>query len=995
MGRQRFPNMGKVTLSIIESKFEDVIGKDAINEIKLPLIQKELHKALVNAATSAEKRLIDEFPNKYTIDALKQLPISTLESLETHLWEYFENPLTAQLHDVIREKISLGVPDNVDAEELAELASNYFQYFREEAVLIPEIAQKLTPLSIIRTENYAKRSFEYLANSEKQKEKKNLPRSYDDYLKFLIKELNEWKNRYAPMFGKFKDFTLFARVTRKENKLDAQELIDLIHRNDKLVIIGPAGSGKTTTLKKVALDNALNFLQHKLNSYIPIIVPLRDYGAVDLKGIIGSIIKPWSLALEGVEQDLILGKFIIIFDGLNEVPTKYRQQCFQEIRTFTREFRSNRFLYTSRNFEYQDNWVSSDEPPIPVCEIESLTKEQIEDCIRRYFTGMKDLADKLVVELKIHDSGVWENRKSLARLAGTPLLLQMLILTFEEKKRIPKSEGELLLGFVDAILLKREPSKSAAEIDSELKKSLLSTIAWEMHQSEFSSIEKRQVFPIFLRRLSELKKSGKAKKSYDANKIWQELQNNYLLIEDNGLVYWPHPLYQELFVGIALRDACFGDNWEPNINEIYLQFRPIEAKYGGISFEAGIRMLEVVPQSSRLNTLVVIATVNSSLAKEAFLRFEPEHNLGMMDDLSSVMKASLLSNKWNGESHRNILVAASYISHDYFCSLFIDCATLCPTWEGRDQSALFLWSRCEKNLALETLKNLCEKDIDARVRKTSFNLLVRSDDVLDEKISLFLIQRLFLENLGFLSDPQLHSQKLLDSEYVVHMLVDFAKRNDSLNNKIRAIWCLGKSDLANPTAQTALVEFAKKSVNEDIRCESAVALSAYPSDSTVKVLRDAVKNDKVINVRINATNSLHAIGGAKVISCIVPVLDDSDDSVVDNAVNTLVDLSKKEKRVSGALLRYLKQAVAKNKVLLTLSRITINETSPKIQKKICRELSFHKNEHDKSVLLEIAQALRSYDLSLSNEIMRELSNDNDKIIRENARVILGDWEIEL
>jgi HEAT repeat protein len=156
-----------------------------------------------------------------------------------------------------------------------------------------------------------------------------------------------------------------------------------------------------------------------------------------------------------------------------------------------------------------------------------------------------------------------------------------------------------------------------------------------------------------------------------------------------------------------------------------------------------------------------------------------------------------------------------------------------------------------------------------------------------------------------------------------------------------------------------------------------------------------VKKDQAINVRVNAINSLHAIGGAKAISCMVPALDDGEDSVVDAAVENLIDLSKKEKRVSGSLLRYLKQAESRNKVLLTLSRIAIIETNPKIQKKICRELTFQKNERDKSVLLEIAVALRSYDLSLSNEIMRELSNDTDKMIRENARAILSDWEIEL
>jgi Fic family protein len=64
-------------------------------------------------------------------------------------------------------------------------------------------------------------------------------------------------------------------------------------------------------------------------------------------------------------------------------------------------------------------------------------------------------------------------------------------------------------------------------------------------------------------------------------------------------------------------------------------------------------------------------------------------------------------------------------------------------------------------------------------------------------------------------------------------------------------------------------------------------------------------------------------------------------------------------------------------------------------KNICKELRFYKNERDKYVRLEMALALRSYDLTISNEIMRELSNDKDQIIRESAQEILNEWGIEL
>ena len=95
------------------------------------------------------------------------------------------------------------------------------------------------------------------------------------------------------------------------------------------------------------------------------------------------------------------------------------------------------------------------------------------------------------------------------------------------------------------------------------------------------------------------------------------------------------------------------------------------------------------------------------------------------------------------------------------------------------------------------------------------------------------------------------------------------------------------------------------------------------------------------------------------------------------------------------LLADLKKAGLKSKILLALSRIVTKEASPLQQTEICKELIYHKNERDKHVRLEIALALRNYDLAISNEILRELSNDKDKAIRESAQEILNEWGIEL
>jgi len=196
MGRQRFPKMGKVALAVLEAKVEDVIGKDAIKEIKTPALQRELHEALIEAVDRAEKRLIHDSPSNDIIDVLKQLPISSLEKLQPYLWDYFENPLSTQLYNAIYEQLKLIIPASVDKNKLVEVMKNYFLYFREEAILIPEVAKKLVPIAIVKTENHTARTadaVEQLVKLTKTKKIDSLPVDYDDYLKFLITDLSEWQ----------------------------------------------------------------------------------------------------------------------------------------------------------------------------------------------------------------------------------------------------------------------------------------------------------------------------------------------------------------------------------------------------------------------------------------------------------------------------------------------------------------------------------------------------------------------------------------------------------------------------------------------------------------------------------------------------------------------------------------------------------------------------------------------------------------------------------
>ena len=169
------------------------------------------------------------------------------------------------------------------------------------------------------------------------------------------------------------------------------------------------------------------------------------------------------------------------------------------------------------------------------------------------------------------------------------------------------------------------------------------------------------------------------------------------------------------------------------------------------------------------------------------------------------------------------------------------------------------------------------------MRRFAFNILIRSDDIHNSEMYSFFVERRFKESQGFLSDLQLLLQKLLDLESIVSLLIDIAKHEKDFGKKLRAIWCLGKSQINNLTARKVLINFVKKSNNNEIKYEAVIALAAYPADQTIKTLGDLVNNDLAKSVRIEAINSLYAIGNVKILPSIISALNDDEDSVIENS----------------------------------------------------------------------------------------------------------------
>ena len=809
---------------------------------------------------------------------------------------------------------------------------------------------------------------------------------YRGYAEKLVADLKEWERRYAPMFARFEKLDLFGQLT--STKSQPEPLLELIKKNRSIVVLGVAGAGKTTTLRRVALESAQSFLARERDALIPAMLSLRDYGPPSIMRLLGSKFHPWGLTFDEVVGNLDLGRFLLIFDGLNEVAAARRDDCYNELRHLIETYPRNHFIFTAREFGYRDDCLAINEVSHPTCKILPLTRGQIEEYIRRYFHDREHKAVDLIARLKLHDDAAWDNPAALIHLAKVPLLLQMLILTFETEGHIPRNQGDLLLRFVTDILTKVEPGKAAGKFRAELKLQALSGIAWEMqHQGLVSAAPIAVAWGAFVSRLKKLEGEEQITSRHEALEVWHEIQNNNLLIVERGTVLWPHPLFQDLFVGMEVQSLCFDPLWRPRKEEIFFRFSPLRAKWFGEPwFEYGILMLETIPPDYRLPAMVTVSGCNPELVWQAFTRMEPEYHPDLREGFVKQLWESCLSSGYGDVEYRNFVKTLAHFDAQTIFTLLHEIARHCPAWDGREEALYVVWSKYRSDAEKSTVdfvESIAVTDAESRIRKSALDFLTRSAN---GKLTGFLLERLLAETtevaeylFAAMGKRRVAPVVLATLEHVASSkLEDLPRRN-------RAVWAIGESGTTVESARQLLCKIARYDANAELRRAAVRGLRNFPSRTTLNALKHTLKDANRL-VRLQSIASLNSLRMFNVAPVLISVLaDGDDDEVVTAAKDSLIALAKGKATVSiVAAAANSDDPKVKRRALSVLATIA-NKSDDQTARSARKELLIHSSERDRESLLEVASGLIHYEPQVSNTIFRKLLGDKRQDIRKTTR----------
>ncbi|MDX2231854.1 MAG: HEAT repeat domain-containing protein [Leptolyngbyaceae cyanobacterium bins.349] len=260
-----------------------------------------------------------------------------------------------------------------------------------------------------------------------------------DYLTRLCNPSDQaWGDRYTPTEAELplKVQTVIARPgDRTSEQQETSKRYEVLaglreYAAQHVLLVGKPGSGKSTALRRLLWEDAQKALSEIENGQtdftIPVLIELRDRREGSVVNWIQKALRRVTRDEAAIEDLLLEGRFLLLFDGLNEIPLPDIWSALDDFQR-DRDFSHNPRIFTTRELG-----AGSDLGIEKKLEMLPLTEPQMREFIELRLPGQ---SDRLLRQLK----------DRLRELAETPLILQMLcdVVGDSPDGQLPQNRGEL------------------------------------------------------------------------------------------------------------------------------------------------------------------------------------------------------------------------------------------------------------------------------------------------------------------------------------------------------------------------------------------------------------------------------------------------------------------------------------------------------------------------------------------------------------------------
>ena len=234
--------------------------------------------------------------------------------------------------------------------------------------------------------------------------------------------------------------------------ISSLNVMDLIVRLDRTVLLGDPGGGKTTATNVLAY-----YFASDPTRKVPFLVTLREYAAkeppeLSVASHIEQTLKTLyqSAAPDGlVERLLLTGRALVIFDGLDELlDTSRRREVSDRVEQFCSAYPLTRVLVTSRVVGYDQAQLDVDQ--FTCYRLGGFGEDEVAEYVRKWFTVQENVSP---AEAENESQAFLMESAGAPDLRYNPLMLSLMCILYRGVGSLPRDRAgiysrcaELLLG---------------------------------------------------------------------------------------------------------------------------------------------------------------------------------------------------------------------------------------------------------------------------------------------------------------------------------------------------------------------------------------------------------------------------------------------------------------------------------------------------------------------------------------------------------------------